>query len=51
MYVIISLSLSVVGTTTHLLNMSIEYLLLNIIVTFYTPGQLYKKNYKCVLHV
>ena len=40
MYVIISLSLSLVGITTRLLYMLIEHLLLNIIVAFYIPGQL-----------
>ena len=40
MYVLISLSLLVVGITTRLLYMLIEHLLLNIIVTFYTLGQL-----------
>ena len=35
-----SLSLSLVGITTRLLYMLTEHLLLNIIVTFYIPGQL-----------
>ena len=50
MYVIISLSLSVVGITTRFLYMSIEHFLLNINVTFYTPDQS-QKNYKYVVHV
>ena len=39
-FVIVSLSLSLFGITTRLLYMLIEHLLLNIIVTFYIPGQL-----------